>query len=359
MTSHPLRKGSFVPSEDKSQKTLAEQNTFTSSLPFVSVIIPTRNEEKYIEKCLESLARQTYPKDKFEVLVIDGMSKDRTLEVVRSFEGRMNIRVLKNQKIKHVYAFNQGIREARGDYFIILSGHSFVERDFIEKEVETLFRAREECSNVVAVGGKIEVIGESLISKIIASMMLSPFSGGSSFWRSAQYHFAKTVPYALYDKAVVEELGCFDEDMIKGNDFELNLRLVKRGFKLYYSPEIRSHYYARNSFSKFLSHAFDNGAAKGLCIRKGYFYPIWFVPSLFVFYQLLIPATLAKGLNSTFLIPLLAYWMVNLVASLQLYRKSGKLTFLLPIMFWILHSLVGIGFLKGLFLGKKVFKPKG
>ncbi len=353
-TSHPLRKGCLLSPENKG-KVSAKQNASAPSLPFISIIIPTRNEERYIRRCLESLTRQTYPNERFEVLVIDGMSKDRTLEVVRSFKGRMNLRVLKNEKIKHVHAFNLGIRESRGDYFIILSGHSFVEKDFIEKEVETLLKAREKNPRVVAVGGRVEAIHGGLISKIVASMMLSPFSGGSSFWRSTNPHFAKTVPYALYDKAIVEEVGHFDEDMIKGNDLELSLRLVKKGFKLYYNPEILSYYYTRNSFSKFVSQTLDNGAARGLCVRKGYFHPAWFVPSLFVSYQALIPAILVRGLDIALLIPLLVYWAVNFLMSLWLYKKVGKLALILPAMFWLMHNLIGIGFLKGLILGRRAF----
>ena len=337
-----------------------EPSLYASQLPFISVIIPTLNEERYIGRCLESLTRQTYPKDRFEVLVIDGMSKDRTLKVVKRFKGRIRLRIFNNKKIRHVYAFNQGIRESRGDYFIILSGHSYVEDDFIEKKVETLFKVREKYPEVAAVGGTIEAVYEGRLSKILASIFLSPFSGSSNFWRSKNPTFAKTVPFALYDKEVVEEVGCFDEDMIKGNDLELNLRLVKNGYKLYYHPEIKSYYYTRSSLSKFLSQTFHNGAAKGLCIRKGYFHPLWFLPTLFLTYQVALLASFVKGLKtSIFLIPFLLYWVINVVVSLQLYKKVGKLVFILSALFWVMHNVIGFGFLMGLALGKKTFKLKG
>ena len=66
--------------------------------PFVSVIVPTRNEEKFIGACLASFVDQTYPKDKFELRVIDGLSSDRTLEIVHSYDGKLNLRVMSNPR---------------------------------------------------------------------------------------------------------------------------------------------------------------------------------------------------------------------------------------------------------------------
>jgi len=328
--------------------------------PFVSVIIPTRNEEKYIGKCLESLVSQTYPTDRFEVLVIDGMSEDRTLSVVTGFVGKINLRILENGKIKHVYALNQGIKEAKGDYFIIICGHSFTERDFIEKSINVFFRVKKKEPKLAVVGGSLEVVYENTFARLVSLLYSSQFSGGSSFWYSKDSHFAHTVVFGFYHKGVVEKIGCFDEDMIKGQDFELNLRLVKKGYKLYYSPEIRAYYYARDSFSSFLKQSFDNGVAKGLCIRKGYFNPVWFVPLAFVFYQLfLLNGFFVQSLELlvALFIPFVAYWIITVLVSLQLARKRGRSLFL-PVMFWILDNITGIGFLAGAVLGKKVLGYK-
>ena len=328
--------------------------------PFVSVIIPAQNEEKYIGKCLESLVSQTYPKDRFEVLVIDGMSEDGTLNVVRSFIGKINLRVLENRKVKHVFALNQGIKEAKGDYFIVIGGHSFVEGDFIEKSVDVFFRVKEKEPKLAAVGGSLEVVYSNSFARLVSPLYSSPFSGGSSFWYSKNSHFASTVVFGFYDKGIVEKVGCFDEDMIKGQDFELNLRLVMKGYKLYCSPEIRAYYYARSSFSRFLKQSFDNGVVKGLCIRKGYFNIVWLVPLAFVLYQLLLFAGFfveSFGLLVALFIPFVAYWIVNALASLELFRKKRGSLFS-PFVFWILHNITGIGFFAGVVLGKKALGYK-
>jgi len=80
--------------------------------PFVSIIVPTRNEEKYIGQCLKSLASQTYPKDKFEVIIVDGLSEDKTLQVVKSFSEKLCLRILENSKKVQVFGLNLGIEVA-------------------------------------------------------------------------------------------------------------------------------------------------------------------------------------------------------------------------------------------------------
>jgi glycosyltransferase involved in cell wall biosynthesis len=253
--------------------------------PFVSVIVPTRNEEKYIGVCLASFATQTYPKDKFELLIIDGLSSDRTLEIVHSYDGKLNLSVMSNPRVKHVFAFNYGIKESKGDYFVIVSAHSFLEKDFIRKSADTFCGIAKDQPKLAAVGGSLQMISNTSFGMLVACIFASPFSGSSSFWCSKTAHFAKTVVFGFYNKKIVQQVGCFDEDMLKGQDFELNLRLKKNGFKLFCNPEIKPCYYVRQTFWGFFHQAFDNGVAKGICVRKGYFSPIWFIPLAFIVYQ--------------------------------------------------------------------------
>jgi glycosyltransferase involved in cell wall biosynthesis len=321
---------------------------------FVSVIVPTLNEEKYIGRFLESFAVQTYPKDKFEVLIVDGMSSDKTVNIAKSYAEKIDLRILENRKVKHVFALNDGVRQARGDFFVIVGGHSFVEKDFLEKNVETFVKMREREPKLAAVGGSLEIVHENSFARLVSLLFVSPFSGGSSFWYSEVPHFAKTVIFGFYDKRIVEKIGCFDEDMIKGQDFEINLRLYKNGYKLYDNPEVKSYYYARNSFGGFFKQAFDNGVAKGLCVRKGYFSAVWFVPLAFIFYQLFLLA--GVFLSNLWLLvlfaPFVVYWVLNFLFSVGVWRKRGGNIFL-PVMFWILHNVTGVGFLAGLILGKR------
>jgi dolichyl N-acetyl-alpha-D-glucosaminyl phosphate 3-beta-D-2,3-diacetamido-2,3-dideoxy-beta-D-glucuronosyltransferase len=322
------------------------------SAPFISVIIPTRNEEKYIVACLDSLVLQTYPKDKFEVLLIDGLSNDKTIDLAKNYLEHLNLRILCNLQEKHVVAFNYGIKEAKGKYFIILGGHSFVENDFIEKNVKTFFKIAKKENKLAAVGGSLEAISENSCSVLVSSLFGSWFSGSSSFWYSDSPHFDKTVPFGFYEKSIIEKIGYFDESFIKGQDFELNLRLNKRGYKVFHEPKIKSNYYVRNTLTGFLKQSFDNGVAKGLCAKK-YFNPLLFFPVAFLLYQTLFAASFFLFNISTIplLLPLIVYWILNIIASAK--ASKGKKLFLLPLMFWVLHNVTGIGISAGLIIGKK------
>ena len=175
-------------------------------------------------------------------------------------------------------------------------------------------------------------------------------SGSSGFWRSKNPYFANTVVFGFYNKRIVKQVGCFDEDMIKGQDFELNLRLRKNGSQLFCNPEITPHYFVRQTFQGFLRQAFDNGAAKGLCTRKGYQRLIWFVPSLFILYQaILLASFLLLAPWATLLLPLYAvYWIATIYATIEVSNRTRE-NILLPFIFWSLHVSCGFGFVAGLF----------
>lgn len=322
--------------------------------PFVSVIVPTRNEEKYIGTCLHSFVNQTYPKSRYEVLVVDGLSTDSTVDIVSSFEGKLNLRIMKNPEVKQVFALNCGIKDSKGDYFVIIGGHSFVERDFLEKSSKTFCEIKEKEPMLAAVGGSLKMVCENRFSNLVSSLYASPFSGSSSFWYANNPSFAKTVVFGFYEKKIIESINGFDEDMGRGEDFEINLRLNKIGYRLFYDPKIKTCYYVRSTLSGFVRQTFGNGAAKGVCIKKGYFNPVWFVPSIFVFYQLILLASflLASFWAIVFSSPFIAYWVVNVLFSIKVSKKKTQFL-LLPFMFWVLHVITGMGFVGGLLFGKR------
>ncbi|ALV63886.1 glycosyl transferase [Thermococcus sp. 2319x1] len=321
--------------------------------PFVSVIIPAYNEEKYIAKCLEGWVDQDYPKDRYEILVYDGMSTDRTAEIVREFERNHPNLVFyrKNPKRRQVYAFNMGIRESRGEFFIIFGAHAYPERDFLRKSVETFLKIKKMEPKLAGAGGKIIKLFQNRLAKFVALIYSSPLSGASTFWYEEKPHFAKTVAFALYDKKVAEEIGGFDEDMLIGDDFEFNLRLNKKGYKLFFNPEIKSHYYARSSWKGFIKQSFNYGAVKGVSIRKGYFSPLWLFPLGFLGFEALLP--LVPKLLWLFAL----YWLALFGESLRLAYKTKNPDgiFLPPVMF-LFHNLISLGFIAGLLLHKRAFR---
>ncbi len=323
-------------------------------LPFVSVIIPAYNEERYIRKCLEEWVNQDYPKDRYEILIYDGMSTDRTANIVKEFErrypGLVFYRV--NPKRRQVYAFNMGIRESRGDFFIIFGAHAYPERNFLRKSVETFFRVKKKEPKLAGVGGKIIKLYENRLARFVALIYSSPLSGASTFWYEERPHFAKTVAFALYAKeTILKDVGFFDEDMIVGNDFEFNLRINKRGYRLFFDPEIKSYYFARSTWKGFFRQSFNYGAVKSMAIRKGYFSPIWLFPLVFLGFELLtVPFLVIRWLFAL-------YWAVLTGEGIRLWRKTKNLDALaLPPVMWFFHNLISFGFLAGLVFGKRAYR---
>ena len=196
--------------------------------PFVSIIIPCRNEEKFISKCLDSIVAQDYPKDKIEVLVVDGRSTDRTREIVKEYIQRYSfIKILDNPKKITPVAMNIGIKRAKGDCILILSSHSKIDTNFVRKNILNLQKYHADC-----VGGIIITLpaSKSLLCQSIALALSHPFGVGNAYYRigSKKPKFVDTVPFGCYKKEVFEKIGLFDEELIRNQDDEFNLRFIAR-----------------------------------------------------------------------------------------------------------------------------------
>ena len=152
--------------------------------PFVSALLVTRNEQAYIEQALMSLINQTYPKDNYEIIIIDGESTDKTLEIVQQLIKRyktdnFDIRVINNPKHILASGWNLGIKNARGDYVVRIDAHGEAAKDFIEKNVETILAV----PDAICVGGRLITKSLEGDSDIVSKVHSSPFGVGNSSFR--------------------------------------------------------------------------------------------------------------------------------------------------------------------------------
>src|SRR5438270_1670553 len=134
----------------------------TNESPFVSILIPVRNEERYIERCLYAVATQDYPRERLEVIVIDGMSSDDTPQIVTRFgaESTIDLRLLRNQACRTAPGLNIGLAAARGDIIVRVDGHAAIAIDFIRCSVDALLDSGADC-----VGGVIESEGDTYVGR--------------------------------------------------------------------------------------------------------------------------------------------------------------------------------------------------
>jgi succinoglycan biosynthesis protein ExoA len=317
------------------------------NVPFVSVIVPMRNEDSHIVGCLESILANDYPHDQLEILVIDGMSLDRSREIVKEYAaGHRNIRLLDNRKCIVSSALNIGIQEAKGQIIVRLDAHAVCASDYVRTCVRLL-----QTTEAVSVGGVQRAVGKDYVSEAIAIALTAPFGVGNAAFRySERSSWVDTVYLGAWHRSTLEGLGGFDEDWAVNQDYELNVRLRQAGGKLLLSPDIRCWYYVRPTLQglarQWLRYGFWR--AKTLAAH----------PDSLQWRQLAPPALVAGLVVSLALLP--ARWPLGVIvpilyASANLFatiwtasRRGWKYLPLLPLVFASIHLSWGAGFLAGL-----------
>jgi len=256
---------------------------------FISIIIPCRNEEKFIGKCLDSIIFQDYPKESLEILVVDGASEDRTKEIVKSYSEKYGfVKLLDNPQKYTPFALNIGIGAAKGDIIVRMDAHSGCEKDYLSKCVRYL-----KDYNADNVGGVIKTlpVENTISAKSIAYCLSHPFGAGSSRFRTGikEPTFVDTVFGGCYKREVFEKIGMFNENLKRSQDLEFNLRLKKAGGKTLLVPDIISYYYPSVDFESFFRHNFLDGIWSvypmkfvKMPFRLRHYLPFLFVSSLLV-----------------------------------------------------------------------------
>lgn len=239
-----------------------------SAEPLVSVIVPCRNEEAYIAECLNSIRANDYAAERFEVLVVDGVSDDGTRNVLEQYARRWPcMRLLDNPARTTPAAFNIGIQQCRGEIVMIMGAHCRYPKNYISALVRWLER-----SGADNVGGTCRTLpgSETSIARAIALALSHPFGVGNSHFRigTSRARWVDTVPFGCYRRDVFERIGLFDEDLVRNQDDEHNLRLLKAGGRILLVPDVVSEYYARDSLRKVARMYYQYGYFKPLVVRK-------------------------------------------------------------------------------------------
>ena len=319
----------------------------------ISIIIPCRNEEKYIAKCLDSIIAQDYPIDNLEVLVVDGMSKDKTVQVTKSYnEQPLSIKILKNPKKITPCAFNLGIKYSKADIIMIMNAHSTYEKDYISKCVKYLDKY-----NADNIGGILitKPGAETVIGKVIALVLSHPFGVGNALFRIGikKPQYVDTVPLGAYKREVFDKIGLFDEDLVRNQDDEFNLRLIKNGGKILLVPDIFSYRYTRDSLDKLWKMYFQYGYFKPLVAKKIGGILTWrqIIPASFIgsLILMLLLSFFSKFSLWLFFFIIGLYTTVNFSISLIISIKKKELRLLPYLMasFITLHFSYGFGYIKG------------
>lgn len=320
----------------------------------VVVIIPTLNEENFIEECIDSVRKQTYPFEKMDVVVVDGGSTDKTRSIVnRIGEKWPNVRLLDNPGKIQSIAFNIGVKNSDAPYVIRLDAHVTYDKRYVELCVKHL-HANADFGNV---GGVciIKAKKDTLLANTNMILNQSVFGiGGSKFRVGSKAACVDTVPFGAFRREVIEKVGGMREDMPRAEDNEINSRLHRYGYKVYLDPQIISSYYARDTFWGSVKQMYNNGVSIGhlfyvdrSAIGIRHFIPFAFVVGLILG---LVLSFFSKWIFYLYIGVISLYVILNLVASAFECRKYGwKYMISLPLLFISVHIAYGVGTIVGLF----------
>ncbi len=320
------------------------------ALPFVSIIMPIRNEAGFIERAIQSILDNDYPPDNMEVIVVDGCSDDGTQAIVQKMAAQnARIRLLDNPGKTQAVAMNIGIKASRADIFIRIDGHAEIPPDFIRKSARCLA----EHPDAWVAGGYWKTVSQGYVGKVIAAATQSSIGVGNAKHRTGNFDgWVDTLSYGAHHKWIVDKIGCFDEELAPNEDDEFNHRIIRAGGKIWLSTSIWSTYYARSSLRKLWRQYFQYGFWRVRTMQK-HRRPAVFrqaVPLLFVFS--LIVLALAGFVSQIFwwmLVAVLVVYGLGLAyGSIDVGKQAGwKYSFLAPLVFAILHFGYGLGCLWG------------
>ena len=319
----------------------------------ISIVIPCRNEEKYIKKTIDSIFSQECDY-LFEVIVVDGNSRDNTKSILNSYKknNKRELIILDNPRMIVPVGFNIGLSQARGEYIIRVDAHSFLEPGFLKNCINTILKIDADC-----VGGSTIHKSAGTIGKSIMICQTSNFgSGGVSFRKEVnQGKYVNTLAFGAYKRSVFKSIGGYDEELVRNQDDEFNYRLIQNGGKIWLDPSIKSYYFVRRSLMGFAKQYFQYGFYKIRVMQKRggpisirhlvpltFLSILFFTTFIFLFYQVTLP----------FYIFACSYLASSIISSLlELFTLKHNLIsiLLLPITYFIMHFSYGLGSLLGLF----------
>lgn len=320
----------------------------------VSFIVIAYNAGDKLKSLINDIKNQTYDHSLVEVILVDSKSSDNTKEVMNEFSKSENdfidIKVLDNPKKILPCGWNIALKIATGDIILRVDAHSSLPNEFIEKNVKYINKGEK-----IVGGHRISIIDEnSPWQKVLLASERSLFGSGiAAYRRSEDAKYVSTLAHAAYLKEIFDEVGNYDERLVRTEDNEMHYRMKEKGYKFYFNPEIISYHHARNEFKKMCKQKYQNGYWIGLtmgispkCFSLYHFVPLAFVLSIII--------TTLLAIFTSVKLPLIllgcAYTLVvSLISIVEIVKSKFMIQMLtLPFILLSLHISYGMGTLVGL-----------
>jgi glycosyltransferase involved in cell wall biosynthesis len=328
---------------------------YSEARPIASVVVPCRNEERFIGPCLTSLLSGDYPPSRLEVIVVDGFSADRSRDIIRAVAAsNPRVRLVDNPSGTIPSGLNIGIAEARGSVVLRCDAHATYSTNYISELVDGLAETGAPC-----VGGvrTVEPSGDSSVARAIAMVLNQPFGTGGGRHRrgGALNEPVDVVSYPAWPAAVLGRLGKFDEALLRSEDRDFNDRLRSREGEILLRPGARVTHFASSTFRDLARHSFTDGywmSYPALCFGTGF---PWYHygPPLFVAAVPISVALARSGRTRALKILAAGYGLAAIATAASTYRGRRDLAVaaLVPVGAAVLHCSYGGGALAGVIGG--------
>jgi polysaccharide deacetylase family protein (PEP-CTERM system associated) len=318
--------------------------------PFISVIVPVRNEAAFIRNTLEPLLRQTYDAKRYEVIVADGESTDGTPEIVRELQQEHpNLLLLRNPNGWSSFGRNVGIRAARGDYIVVVDGHSELDSpDYLEDLADAFARSGADC---IGRPQPLDVTDATPLQRAIA-VARSSFLGhhpASYIYDSGERYVKPQSVGVAYRRDVFKTVGLFDESFDACEDVEFNHRVDRAGLRCFFSPKAQIRYHPRSTLRGLFQQLSRYGRGRARLLWK---HPETFslsstAPAVF-FGGLLLTAPAAAAsprIAALWILGLAIYLSTVCLGSvwLSVKQRDARLLWSLPAVFAAIHTGAAVG----------------
>ncbi len=312
-----------------------------SMLPFVSVILPILNEERYLRDAVISILSQDY-QGEFEIVLAVGPSKDKTREIADQLH-RENSRVIvvDNPSGRTAAGLNLALHASQGSVVVRVDGHSQIPQDYITIAVDLLHS-----TGAVNVGGMMAAQGVTRFEKAVAGAMRSPLGvGASRFHTGGEAGEVDTVYLGVFNKAALLAIGGFDERFTRAQDWELNFRLRANGGIIYFDPRLQVSYRPRPTITSLAKQYFEYGRWRRVVSRrhKGTINYRYLAPPV-ALAGFLSSIVLGSIFHPIFLAPAAIYMLFVALASLAIAKTLIQYIFLLTVI-PTMHFAWGAGFI--------------
>jgi succinoglycan biosynthesis protein ExoA len=327
--------------------------------PKISVVLPIRNEAKFIARTIKYLQEQDYPRDKLEILVAVGDSDDNTAEIVRKIAAEdPRVKYLHNPKKWSSSARNIGTKAATGDIITYVDGHTYIDNNQLMKSTARLMIEND--VQVLSRPQFLETPGNTTFQQAVALVRKSKLGHGldSTIYTEQDMYVNPASAGASYTREVFAQVGYFDEDFDASEDYEFNYRVAQAGFRAYTSLKLAVYYYPRQSLSALLRQMARYGTGRMRLARK---HPATLgigtlIPPLFTCGLVVVPLLSLWAVWAGYLFELLygLYLVAVMMSSAAIALRSGVIYLLLaPPIYVSVHLGLGYGFLRELIRGRK------